>query len=691
MSFDLAAIGGYGTAADNDVEISDGTLETVNSYVKISGIDELDDYKVVIDTDSAIIGSYESFVAGNDIFIHVSTSTTETEYLGKYMVAKIRLVSVNGIITLDKKITDLIPRDQFDYYSVQAVTIANFDCLTLKARGIIAPQLYDPYKMCGGILCIRCWDSLKFEGGHIDLTDCGIPANRKHLLRPLTSQETAANGESDVSKLSGQENFITAERFLLNAGDGAAFIIAKNLYCNENSRIGNPSTHGAHFCRGAYNSAGVKPSNITNVGGSTILICAENIYDFNAKMIAKYRTASEKDAEIGRGLCRCYIASNTILRNDEGLYAYDILSDANRLSRKLNVKNFGSGIYGSITNPIKQLNNYAQVTTINQGGCRLTIANETINGLTPISEDALILIQVIQRSSEHTEHAGEIVTAKVVRRGENYLITDYPAPKVDLSEYIMQVVSIPQFENFTLNQNYTGTMAFNGKVGGVFAMAVNNVADLSEGKINVEGKGGAAAYGANGLAYIGNAQNNYKLPLGNGHGSVFILAKTLTLNENTRIGALYSGLGTNDRLGGSNAALNNVGGGYSGSSDDEGTGSAGGYNGGGGGTQNVSGGVGGSGANGGTSRNYHELTRSNIVGGYGSNGKATGGYNGGNQGAHCLVIANKINNFSQACFSTGGEGGKSSKGNGSNGAAGFGGGASTSSGGSSGWCFIYSN
>ena len=690
MSYDLAAIGGYGTAADNDVEISDGTLETVNSYVKISGIDELDDYKVVIDTDSAILGSYEKFVAGNDIFIHVSTSTTETDYLGKYMVAKIRLVSVNGIITLDKKITDLIPRDEFEYYSVQAVTIANFDCLKLKAGGIIAPQLYDPYKMCGGILCIRCWDSLKFEGGHIDLTDCGIPANRKHLLRPLTSQETAANGESDVAKLSGQENFITAERFLLNAGDGAAFIIAKNIYCNEESRIGNPSTHGAQFCRGAYNSVGVKPSNITNIGGSTILIAAENIYDFSPKMIAKYRTASTKDAEIGRGLCRCYIASNTTLRNDEGLYAYDILSDKNRLSRKLNVKDFGTGNYGSITNPIKALNNYAQVTSIAQGGHRLTINNETINGLTPINEGTLILVQVIQRSSEHTEHAGEIVTATVVKRGENYLITDFPAPQINPEEYLMQVVSVPQFENFTLNQNYTGTIPFNGKVGGVFAMAVSNVADLSSGKINVEGKGGAAAYGANGLAYIGNAQDNCRLPLGNGHGSVFILAKTLTLNENSRIGATYSGLGMNNRLGGSNATLSNVGGGYSGSYDEEGDGSAGGYNGGGGATQNVSGGVGGNGANGGTSRNYHELTRSIIVGGYGSNGCDSAEFKGGNQGAHLMVIANQINNFSQACFSTGGEGGRG-KVNGSNGAAGFGGGASTSSGGSSGWCFIWSN
>ena len=687
MSFDLKLVKNYGDARLGDVEISDGTAEDFESYARVTGIDELDDYKIILDLDNAFVGRFGTFKAGEEILLHVSASTGETEFLGKYLVAKILLVSTNNIITLDKKITELIPRDQFNFYNVQAVLSLQFDCLTLKNDGEISPKPFDQYNFYGGILFLKCWDSLKFEGGHINLKDLGIPSNRKHLLRPLTEQETAANGESDVAKYSGQENFITAERFLLNAGDGACFIVAKNLYGNTESRIGNPETHGAHFCRGAYNSVGVKPANITNVGGSTILICAENIYNFDEKMIAKYRSASEIESEQGRGLCRCYIASNTILRNDEGLYAYDILSDRNSLSRKLNVKDFGTGNYGSVNNFNKVLNNYAQVTAINQGGCRLTLANETTNGLTPLAVGEMILVQVIQRSQNATLNAGEVIITKIMQRGENYIVTDYPAPDVDLEDYQLQIISIPQFENFTLNEEYTATPKFNGKIGGVFAIAVKNHCDLREGKINVEGKGGATAYGANGLAYIGNAQDSFKLPVGSGNGSVFILAKTLTLNENTRIGALYSGLGTNNRLGGSNAALNNVGGGYSGASDKEGAGSAGGYIGGGGATQNIIGGVGGSGANGGTSRNYAEFTRSAVVGGYGSNGLGYGKYKGGNSGAHLLIIADKINNFNQACFSTGGEGSKGAY----NGAAGYGGGAGLSSGGSSGFCFIYSN
>lgn len=688
MSFDLKKVYGYGTAIDRDAEVEDGALDTINSYARVRAIDELDDYKIALDETSITLGDYEKFVAGTDILLHVSASSTETEYLGKYMVTTIRLVG-NGLLTLDKPFTDLVPRDQFNFYSIQAITITNFDCLKLKKDGVVMPPIYDPYKMCGGILIIRCWDSLKFEGGHINLKDCGIPSNRKHLLRPLTTQETEANGESDVAKLSGQENFITPDRFLLNAGDGAVLIIAKNLYGHADSRIGNTETHGASFCRGASNSVGVKPSNITNVGGSTILIAAENIYDFSPKMIAKYRKASTVESEIGRGLCRCYIASNTVLPNDEGLYSYDVLKNTNRISEKLNIHDFGAGNYGSVTNPQKSINNYAQVTAINQGGCRLTIANETTSGLTPILEGTKILAQVIQKSELETSHAGEISTATILNRNENAITIDFPVPDVDLENYLMQIISVPQFENFTLNQNYTGTAAFNGKVGGVFAIAVSDTCDISEGKINVEGKGGAEAYGANGLETIGNSQDVVKLPLGSGHGSVFILAKTLTLNDNSRIGARYSGLGMGGRFGG-NSTDGNIGGGYKGDDNTENLigATGGGYIGGGSATTNY--GLGGSGASGGTSEGV-ELDRTKISGGYGSNGKSSAKFDGGKQGAHLMIIADKINNFTQAAFSTGGEGGKG-KVNANSGAAGYGGGGtSETGGGSSGFCFIYTN
>ena len=539
MSFDISEIGGYGFGGLGDVEIAEGVVADINSYARISKIDELNDNKIAIDSDTALIGKYEDFSAGNDVLVHVSAAASETKYLGRYIVAKI-LLAQNGLITLSKNVTDLIPRDQFELYNLQIVTIANFKNLTIKAGAEIMPPLFNIHSLHGGILAIRCFDSLKFEGGHIDLAENGIPSNAKHLFRPLTEQETAANGESDFAKFSGQENFITAERLLLNAGDGVAFIAAKNIYCHEDSRIGNPKTHGAHFCRGAENSAGVKPANITNVGGSTILIAAENIYNFDEKMIAKYRNAATKESEIGRGLCRCYIASNTPLRNDEGLYSYDVLHTPSRLE-KINVHDFGNGIFGDIVNPTKSINNYARVTAINQDGCRLTLSDETVNGLTPINEGTLILIQVIQKGNLHVKNAGDIALAKVMSRGENYVVTDYPAPAVNLAEYAMQIISVPQFTNFTLSANYTGTPKFNGKVGGVFAFAASNLFEINEGNLNVENKGGAPSYGSEGLEFIGNAQDSCKLPLGDEGGSIFILAKNIKFSVNARLGTLKKG------------------------------------------------------------------------------------------------------------------------------------------------------
>lgn len=586
-------------------------------------------------------------------------------------------------MTLDKKFTDILPRDQFEFYNTQIITFANIDCLYLKEGGATVPAIYDAHKLCGGILALKVYDTLYFEGGHINLVDAGIPANRKTTMRPLTIQETSARGESDVAKFSGQENFITAERFLLNAGDGAAFIVAKKIIGNENSRIGNVNTHGAHFCRGASNSAGIKPSGITNIGGSTILIATETFENFNAKMIAKYRDAESYE---GRGLCRCYIAAGNTLRNDEGLYAYDVLSNPYRLSDELNINDYGNGSFGYVTNPQKALNNYAEVTAISQGGCRLTLADETVNGLAPIIKGAMILVQVIQKSDLNVEDAGKFIKAKILTRGTNYIVTDFPLT-VNLENYQVQVISVPQFVNFTLNQNYTATPKFNGKVGGVFAVAVSNTCDLTDGKINVEGKDGAAAYRYNGLEYIGNAQNHNRLPLSEGHGSVFILAKTLTVNENTRVGATYSGLG-GETFGGSDSTGKNRGGGYSGDVDSEGYGSTGGgYIGGGSATEKY--GLGGSGGYGGSSEGL-KLQRDKIVGGYGSNGNASNGYEGGLQGSHIFVVTETLNNFTQSAFSTGGGGGNGAV-NGVSGAAGYGGGAANqgSSGGSSGFMFIY--
>lgn len=672
MAFNLNDIYLYGDGEMGDISIADGIYDKINSYVRVR---KITGNVIEIDIDSMAEGNYVTFRAGTEIMLHVScTNRTTADHLGKYIFTKITLVS-DDTLTLDKNVGEFFDGVNLDYESVQAIAVINADCIHLEKGGILSPPVFNPYTFVGGILVIKCWATFYFNGGHILLEDCGIPYNRKNSLRPLTTQETAANGESDFAKLAGQENFITADRFLLNAGDGACMIITKNLICNDESRIGNPNTHGAAYCRGHQTSVGVKPSNVTNIGGSTILLAADKIVNFTPKIIAKYRSADKPE---GRGLARCYIASNAVLPADEGLYSYDILSDPARV-RNLGVEDFGNGSFGDFTNPNFQFNNYAKVTAISQNGYRFSFTDKTLNGLAPLRLNALILALATQKTGKYTNDAGACVVGRVVRLQGNSIVLDSPL-NVDAEKYNVQLITLPEFSNLTISNNFTATPKFDGEKGGVCAFAVSDTLNIEGGKINVEGKGGAVPYGRAGLNFIGNAQINNKLPIGEGNGSVFILAKNIVMNENSRIGATYSGAGEGGKFGGSNPTGTNAGGGYSGApaESDDTNGAGGGFLGGGG-----SCGLGGCGFSAGTS-SLGEFDASKVVGGYGgSNGK-----NGGKAGSHLMIIADTIKNFTQAAISTGGAGAKGAQ----NGAASFGGGGNfDSGGGAGGFAFIYVN
>lgn len=660
--------------SNKDLEISDGAYEKLNSYAKIIKIEQ---DTVTIDLDNLIEGEGGKFQAGELAMIHCSATNRPTaDFLGKYLIAKITLVSSDGVLTFDKNIEEFFGGVNLDYEYLQVIVIAQFHCLKLNEGALLTCPPYNPYTFTNGILAVMCSDTFEFNGGHVLLEDCGIPVNRKNALRPLHFQETAAQGETDKAKLSGQENFITKDRLLLNAGDGAFFLITKNLKCNENSRIGNINTHGAAFCRGATDSVGVKPSNIINVGGTSILLAAETIQNFTPKILAKYRSADKPE---GRGLARCYIASNTKLRTDEGLYSQDTISDFNRV-RELGIENFGNGKFGECVNPAVQLNNYADVVDISQGGYKFRINGNSLTGMALFKEGVLVMALAVQKSDKYTEGAGKFVIGRILKRTGNTFVLDKAAP-FDVEKYNVQLISIPEFSNLTINTNYNYTPKYDGKKGGVFAVAVSGTFNLEGGKINLEGKGGAVAYGRNGLQYIGNASPD-RLPIGEGHGSAFILAKELVLNENSRIGALYSGLGEGGRFGGNNASKQNQGGGYAGAPAESTdlNGSGGGFLAGGGTC-----GLGGSGAAGGTSTRG-EFDASKVVGGYGgSNGQ---GKTAGKAGAHIMIVADTIKNFTQAAISTGGEGAKDAQ----NGAAGYGGGGNADSGGGAGGgCYIYCN
>jgi len=111
-----------------------------------------------------------------------------------------------------------------------------------------------------------------------------------------------------------------------------------------------------------------------------------------------------------------------------------------------------------------------------------------------------------------------------------------------------------------------------------------------------------------------------KLPLGQGHGSVFILAKNMTVNANSRIGATYNG----NKLGGEAVTQGQHG--YSSIRGQR------------------------NGAQPSSAAKPGDPAYSGGIGGYGSNSSK----NAGKQGAHVFVISTVIDNFSLGFLSTGG-------------------------------------
>lgn len=636
MAFNLSEIGGYGAG---DSTYSSKNATKFNLYAQITSIEE---NAITISTEKTISGSYGAFDENIEIMVHVCAvkSGTDTTMLGRYFVATVTNSATNAkdktqTLTLSKSPTEILGADILSSYYLQAITIPSFSSIDMNSEDVIQPAAFDAAKYCGGVLAFKVTGDFKINGGKIKLTDLGIPTAQK-TLRPTLKQEESGTGLQDVNLYAGWENWMTRDRLLLNVGDGAAFIVAKTIQGHEDSRIGNVESYGVQYCRGASDSVGGKPSNTTNIGGSTILIACDDFLQFSPKIISKYRAAN---SAAGQGLARCYIASkSTTLRIDEGLYSFDIIEDSSRLVQNLNIRNFGSGSLGDVTNSTAQLNNYAKITAVSSDGYRLTYTGKTAIGLAPISNGALVMIhssQSIQAATEATaSKIGRFCIATILNDNGTTITLDYPVSEfINPSTHYCQIVSIPQFQNFTLSGSYTATPKFNNSVGGICAIAVKGTCNLSNGRVNVEYKGGdSTLYGDAGLSCIGNAQNYDKLPLGSGHGSVLILANKIVMNSATRIGATYSGAnfgGAGQQKGSNYTAVKR--GGYRGSDYEVYGGSP-------------------------YQRSQGNKPSNNGGNGTGSNGMKMSGYYGP-QGAHIMLVADTIEGFNIAGISTGGSGG----------------------------------
>ena len=364
----------FGLGKLGDVEIARG-ITTVNSYARVMSINK---NVIEVDLENGYVGEFAGFKAGEKVIVHVAaTNGTDAGQLGQYVLAQIQLVSSN-VFTLDIEIFDI----DLSYYYVQVISVPQFRNLKL-SEATITPRAYDVFKHYGGVVAFQVFDTFTMQKSYINLADSGIPYQKGLTYRPLTNQEI--KGETDAAEMSGAENYITASRLILNAGDGAAIFLCKNIIADAESRIGNPATHGRSKCRGAADSA-FKPSNVTNIGGSAILIAADYL-KITPENLAKYRS-SEKPK--GRGLSRCHIASNTILPNDEKLYSFDILRDEHKLEQ-IGIVDYGSGELGEVSRPSYPLNNYAKIVYC--AGNKIYYEGKTLSGVSQFKAGNSVIVR----------------------------------------------------------------------------------------------------------------------------------------------------------------------------------------------------------------------------------------------------------------------------------------------------------
>lgn len=620
MAYDIIAARGYGSAEAGDAT----NPATVNHFASVTATG----------SNSVTLDDATNFTQGSEVLLHIAgakTSSALAQNLGAYKFAKIMQVSGN-VLTLSATPLDLSTSD----YYYQAATVPHYKTLTISET--ISPPAFNGV---GGLLVFKAQRLIL--SGSINLVDKGLTNADE---RPLTTQEDG--GTLDTQQLSAYENEAAATNLTLQQGDGACLIIAKRIDFKSTARIGNPNFKGIARCRGADDSYN-RNSSLSNVGGSSIAIIAETINDFDPAIISKYRAGS------GKGLCRAYIATESRLPFDEGLYSYDIIKTPERLYNSTFIEDCGSGSHGDARSTNILQNSYAKVSAIN--GKTFTLTNLLSDGVAKFEVGALVMIQAQSNNPNHFMHVGRFMIAKVEgvtldSSGKitsitlNHSLDELGLSNFNTTYYAFQAIAIPQYTSFSANNSRTPK--FEKYRGGIFAIAVNGICDLRGKIINVEAKGDSAYS----LAYTSNARMKDRLPIGHGHGSVFILAKVLKMDTSTRIGATYTG----NAYGG--ASNTYKGGGYRGEGIDS---------------------TGGSGLRGGQNDGNN--------GGYASNATEAGTYHGGLQGASLFIVADQIDGLCLDALSTGGQGGNRVKKNdyiettlrvaGSSGGCGYGGGGAT--------------
>ena len=548
MAYKMSDVGGWGTGALGDITNPSGQI---NSYANVTAIST---NTVTIGTASN--GIYETFAVGKEILLHVSAvlSGTDATKLGKYLVATITGVS-DSVLTLSKDVAaNLVANADLSTLVVQAITVAQFNTLTLSS-GSIAPIVYSTTNKYGGVIALKCKTELVFSGGSISLVDKGIPT-ASSAMRPLTAQETEMIGTGKHT--TGWENHITSRQALMNCGDGVAMLWAKKTTVSSaSSRIGGTTAGVAYY---PYAKGDNSPAEV--LGGSTILLASETIDGFAVSLISKGKGT-------GTGYGRCYIATETRLPNDEGLYAQDCLSNPTRL-RDLGITGFGDGRVGDVAQSATfRPNTFAPITAINAARNAVTIGTvkSGLHSSFTVGETVCVHVtgnRVVAKKADNGT-LGRFVFAKIIGITGSVITIDKAIPEdIPFNDYYLQLIAVPQYKNLTFSNDLWAYSSNNSsgdsvwpstKAGGVMVVLVKDTLTIDVAVMapacNVSICDPEYS-GYNYRPYIPSqcsGQQKNHAPVSQGPGAYIILARNIVFGANGAI-STYNGAGTGDRFGG---------------------------------------------------------------------------------------------------------------------------------------------
>ena len=354
------------------------------------------------------------------------------------------------------------------------------------------------------------------------------------------------------------------------------------------------------------------------------------------------------------------------------------------------VGGYGTGLDGDAEiRIISQINSYGLINSITDSKT-FTVSSWSNGDLLP-SDGCEIMLHITAPKSETSAEyplvglyafskiasviGTSIILEDEITTGNGY---DFTLSSSLLSTYYVQVITVPNYKNLTINSGITvNPLTWSTTTGGGI------VAFRCTGDCEVNGSIITHGYGA--VRYDLQQMTNSKLIdrflCGSRGGGIFITCGgTFTATSTARLGASWSGA-SEGGIPATGAAGGHGGAGYGGAGggdiDDSGTGGYGGVGGGGGGGNDATGGNAGTSGTGGyglgISTNCDGGTQGITAGGNSANGyncgggagagglswqTTYGGCPGSNAGASIILIADTLN-VDTAAISTGGEGGNS--------------------------------